>query len=87
MTHALEGIPRVFTVASLQRLKMEALIPAPADSEVLPVRMAHGLDPTRLIQRVAGSNRTSGMDVRVRLCVCKMKPKTTRKEKITNKGT
>ena len=31
------GISSVFTVASLQRLKMEALIPAPADCDVWSV--------------------------------------------------
>ena len=35
--HALAELPRVLTVALLQQLKMEALIPAPADCEVWSV--------------------------------------------------
>ena len=43
------GTSRVLTVASLQRLKMEALIPAPADCEVRSVikvfeRIEHSVD-------------------------------------------
>ena len=42
-----------------------------------PVRVAQGIeawpDSTRLVQRIAGSNPASGMDVYVRLCVCNLK--------------
>ena len=43
----------------------------------LPVRVAQGVEAwpesTRLVQRIAGSNPASGMDVCVRLCVCNLK--------------
>ena len=42
-----------------------------------PVRVAQGVeawpDSTRLVQRIAGSNPASGMDVCVCLCVCNLK--------------
>ena len=42
--------------------------------EYVPVRVAQGveawLDSTRLVQRIAGSNPASGVDVCVRLCMC-----------------
>ena len=43
----------------------------------MPVRLAQGVeawpDSTRLVQRIAGSNPASAMDVCVRLCVCNLK--------------
>ena len=44
---------------------------------IMPVRVAEGVeawpDSTRLVQKIAGSNPASGMDVCVRLCVCNLK--------------
>ena len=50
-----------------------------------PVRVAQGVEAwpasTRFVQRSAGSNSASGMDVCVRLCVCNLKRKTNNKKK------
>ena len=50
MTHALAGLTRVLTVESLQRLKMEALIPAPSECEVRSmIKFLNAQSPSKVI--------------------------------------
>ena len=63
------GISRVLTVASLQRLKMEALIPAPADCEmrsVIKFLNAQSTGPMKIhrqLCQVYGDTRLDGQHI------------------------